>query len=74
MHMHRNNDEIYAVNAISFHPTYGTFATAGSDGTATSVCIAFAFCPLFDGTKKILFSTTTHIYIFYYTSSITDVG
>lgn len=25
--------QIYAVNAISFHPIYGTFSTAGSDGT-----------------------------------------
>ncbi|KAI9319861.1 WD40-repeat-containing domain protein [Dichotomocladium elegans] len=24
---------VYSVNAISFHPIYGTFATAGSDGT-----------------------------------------
>jgi len=27
------SSQIYAVNAISFHPTYGTFSTAGSDGT-----------------------------------------
>lgn len=32
---HRENSDIYAVNAISFHPVYGTFATAGSDGTYT---------------------------------------
>ncbi|CAD7930995.1 unnamed protein product [Amoebophrya sp. A25] len=32
---HRNNDEIYAVNSISFHPTFGTFATSGSDGVFT---------------------------------------
>jgi hypothetical protein len=25
--------QIYAVNAISFHSRYGTFATAGSDGS-----------------------------------------
>eukprot|EP01134_Creolimax_fragrantissima_P008127 CFRG8127T1 len=25
--------KIYSVNAISFHPKYGTFSTAGSDGT-----------------------------------------
>ena len=30
---HREGNEIYAVNVIAFHPTYGTFATAGSDGT-----------------------------------------
>lgn len=24
---------VYSVNAISFHPTFGTFSTAGSDGT-----------------------------------------
>jgi len=32
---HRSNEEIFAVNAISFHPTHGTFATAGSDGMFT---------------------------------------
>jgi len=30
---HRDGNNIYAVNAISFHPGYGTFSTAGSDGT-----------------------------------------
>jgi len=30
---HRDGNEIYAVNVIAFHPSYGTFATAGSDGT-----------------------------------------
>lgn len=30
---HRDGSDIYAVNAITFHPGYGTFATAGSDGT-----------------------------------------
>jgi len=29
---HRENNEIFAVNVISFHPVFGTFATAGSDG------------------------------------------
>merc|ERR1711879_4158 len=29
----RDSNAIYAVNAISFHPGYGTFSTAGSDGT-----------------------------------------
>ena len=29
----RNESIIYAVNAISLHPVYGTFTTAGSDGT-----------------------------------------
>lgn len=32
---HRTQEEIFAVNAISFHPTFGTFATAGSDGVFT---------------------------------------
>jgi mRNA export factor len=27
------NTSVFSVNAISFHPTYGTFSTAGSDGT-----------------------------------------
>lgn len=27
------NVNVFSVNAISFHPTYGTFSTAGSDGT-----------------------------------------
>lgn len=31
-----NTELIYPVNAIAVHPTYGTFATAGSDGT---VCV-----------------------------------
>mgnify|MGYP000205537014 CR=1 FL=1 len=30
---HRINDTIYPVNTISFHPTHGTFATGGADGT-----------------------------------------
>jgi mRNA export factor len=25
--------DIYAVNSLAFHPQFGTFATAGSDGT-----------------------------------------
>ena len=29
---HRSNNDVYAINAISFHPTYGTFSTAGADG------------------------------------------
>lgn len=29
----RNLSNVYAVNAISFHPQHGTFSTAGSDGT-----------------------------------------
>lgn len=28
-----SESHIYAVNCISFHPVYGTFSTAGSDGT-----------------------------------------
>ena len=30
---HRTDNKIYSVNAISFHPLYGTFSTAGSDGS-----------------------------------------
>jgi len=30
---HRENSDIYPVNSIAFHPTFGTFATAGGDGT-----------------------------------------
>lgn len=35
---HRENPStgianVYSVNDISFHPTFGTFSTAGSDGT-----------------------------------------
>src|ERR1044071_8495038 len=30
---HREQNYVHAVNAISFHPMYGTFSTAGSDGT-----------------------------------------
>jgi mRNA export factor len=29
----RDTSNVYAVNAISFHPQHGTFSTAGSDGT-----------------------------------------
>ena len=29
----RNVSNVYAVNAISFHPVHGTFSTAGADGT-----------------------------------------
>ncbi|KAL2349086.1 hypothetical protein Fmac_003086 [Flemingia macrophylla] len=29
---HRENNEIYSVNALNFHPIHHTFATAGSDG------------------------------------------
>jgi mRNA export factor len=29
----RDIARVYSVNAISFHPTHGTFSTAGSDGT-----------------------------------------
>jgi len=33
---HRQQEtQVYAVNAISFHPRWGTFATAGSDGVYT---------------------------------------
>lgn len=28
-----NESHVYSVNSIVFHPTYGTFATAGSDGS-----------------------------------------
>ncbi|ODQ63789.1 WD40 repeat-like protein [Nadsonia fulvescens var. elongata DSM 6958] len=28
----RNESQVFAVNAISFHPIYGTFSTAGADG------------------------------------------
>lgn len=30
---HRENNDVYAVNAITFHQQFGTFATVGSDGT-----------------------------------------
>lgn len=33
---HRVNDTVYPVNAIAFHPTYGTFATGGADGTVVT--------------------------------------
>jgi len=29
----RNTSEVFALNAISFHPVHGTFSTAGADGT-----------------------------------------
>lgn len=30
---HRNENNAYAVNAISFHPVHGTVSTAGGDGS-----------------------------------------
>ncbi|KAI9342471.1 WD40-repeat-containing domain protein [Zopfochytrium polystomum] len=30
---HRDDKNVYSVNDISFHPIYGTFSTAGSDGS-----------------------------------------
>jgi hypothetical protein len=33
----RDSNAIYAVNAISFHPGYGTFSTAGSVRTPVSL-------------------------------------
>lgn len=30
---HREAPEVFAVNAVAFHPAYGTFATCGSDGS-----------------------------------------
>jgi len=30
---HREGNDIYAVDDLKFHPTFGTFATTGSDGT-----------------------------------------
>mmetsp|Transcript_3529 Transcript_3529/g.8278 ORF Transcript_3529/g.8278 Transcript_3529/m.8278 type:complete len:359 (-) Transcript_3529:66-1142(-) len=30
---HRSNEEIFAINSIDFHPTMGTFSTAGGDGS-----------------------------------------
>ena len=33
---HRVSDTIYPVNAIAFHPTQGTFATGGADGTVVT--------------------------------------
>lgn len=32
---HRQENDIYAVNSLSFHPQYNTFATCGSDGVFT---------------------------------------
>jgi WD40 repeat protein len=29
---HRDNNDVYAVNSINFHPVHATFATSGSDG------------------------------------------
>ncbi|KAI3640486.1 hypothetical protein MIR68_001364 [Amoeboaphelidium protococcarum] len=32
---HRSGNDVYSVNAISFHPVHGTFTTAGADGVIT---------------------------------------
>ncbi|EGF79860.1 hypothetical protein BATDEDRAFT_16768 [Batrachochytrium dendrobatidis JAM81] len=29
---HREDSKVFPINSISFHPTYGTFSTAGADG------------------------------------------
>ena len=33
---HRVNDTVYPVNTIAFHPTFGTFATGGADGSVVT--------------------------------------
>jgi cell cycle arrest protein BUB3 len=33
---HRSNDIVYPVNALAFHPTLGTFASGGCDGTVVT--------------------------------------
>ena len=33
---HRESTTVYPVNAIAFHPKYGTFATGGCDGTVVT--------------------------------------
>lgn len=33
---HRKDNIVYPVNAIAFHPSYGTFATGGCDGTVVT--------------------------------------
>ena len=45
---HRSQDEIYAVNAIAFHPSFGTFATAGSDGKCFTSLACSALYPRYD--------------------------
>lgn len=32
---HRDGSDVYPVNSISFHPTFGTFVTTGGDGGFT---------------------------------------
>ena len=29
---HRDGNDVFSVNSITFHPQWGTFVTAGSDG------------------------------------------
>jgi cell cycle arrest protein BUB3 len=38
---HRVGDMVYPVNAIAFHPKYGTFATGGCDGTVGTLTVSF---------------------------------
>lgn len=35
---HRSGDLVYPVNCIEFHPSYGTFATGGCDGSVGTYC------------------------------------
>lgn len=43
---HRVGDMVYPVNAIEFHPRYGTFATGGCDGTVGTLPSSLIFVPV----------------------------
>lgn len=40
--MRRDGNDVYAVNSMSFHPQFGTFVTAGSDGGRSALTVLTA--------------------------------
>lgn len=41
---HRKGDQVFPVNAMAFHPVYGTFATGGCDQVIEASCLTSP-CP-----------------------------
>lgn len=45
---HRKGDQVFPVNAMAFHPVYGTFATGGCDKVSVFFFFFSAFAFAFD--------------------------
>ena len=65
---HRDGNDVYPVNSMAFHPQYGTFCSAGSDGTFNFwVCLQIAVRPLlqievlFEGPAGLTAATCLHV-------------